>query len=174
MWPIIIIIIIIIVIIITIHMMYIYIYIYIEREREREIDWSMSARRGAVQSETIERTAASWASGSAGSSSPRGRLLQGQKIAQQKSTPQRSSRTFSGMFQHNFTWQWYFPTDCHLSSDLLLEMSNGLSVAFFNGIFCPERLSAPERRAATRYGNLGTEPVEHASPVEHPSGQRLV
>ena len=40
---------------------------------------------------------------------------------------------FSGIFQRNFAVQWYFPKDRHLSSGLLLELSNGISVAFSNG-----------------------------------------
>ena len=40
---------------------------------------------------------------------------------------------FSGMIQRNFICQLYFRTDCHLSSGLLQELSNGRSVAFSNG-----------------------------------------
>ena len=41
----------------------------------------------------------------------------------------------SGMFKHNFTVQWYdVQKDCHLSSELLLELSNGYPVAFSKGI----------------------------------------
>ena len=65
----------------------------------------------------------------------------GQKIARQKSAPQKSrifrgifQWMFSGVFQRNFTCQWYFPKDCYFSSGLLLELSNGCSVAFSNRI----------------------------------------
>ena len=55
-------------------------------------------------------------------------------------TPQKSSWIFSGsvqwmfssIFQRNFTCQWYFPKDCHLSSGFVLELSNGCSVAFMD------------------------------------------
>ena len=57
-----------------------------------------------------------------------------------KSTPQKSSWivsgvfewTFSGIFKRNFTCQWYVPKDCHLSSGLSLELSDGLPVAYSN------------------------------------------
>ena len=41
---------------------------------------------------------------------------------------------FSGIFQQMFICQWCCPKDCHLSSELLLELSNGLSVVVSNGI----------------------------------------
>ena len=65
-----------------------------------------------------------------------------QHIAHQKSTPQKSSWIFSGIFQwifsgtfqRNFTCQWYIPKDCHFSSGFPLELSNGCSVAFSNRV----------------------------------------
>ena len=54
---------------------------------------------------------------------------------------------FSGVFQRSFTCQWYVPKDCHLSNELLLELSNGFqwhfSMEFPFGdfwcvIFCPD------------------------------------
>ena len=62
----------------------------------------------------------------------------GQKIAHQKSTPQKSSRTFNGIFQwtfsvfqHQFTFQWHAPKDCHLPSGLLPDLSSGCSSGVF-------------------------------------------
>ena len=42
--------------------------------------------------------------------------------------------TSSGIFQRDFTIQWCRPKDCRLSSGFLLEPSNGVSVAFSNGV----------------------------------------
>ena len=66
------------------------------------------------------------------------------KDSHQKSTPRKSSWIFScifqwmfsGIFQQSFTFKWYYQKDCHLSSGLLLELPNGLSVAFSNGLSC--------------------------------------
>ena len=44
---------------------------------------------------------------------------------------------FSVIFQWNFTFQLYFPKDCHLSSGFLLELSNG-RLRFSIRIFSPE------------------------------------
>ena len=55
-------------------------------------------------------------------------------VVRQKSTPQKSSWTFSGMFQHVFIVQLYVQNDCHFSSGFPLELSNGFSSAFSNGI----------------------------------------
>ena len=50
------------------------------------------------------------------------------KVAHLKSTPQKSSKLvsgisqwiFSGIFQRNFTFQWYVPKDCHFPCGLSL------------------------------------------------------
>ena len=42
---------------------------------------------------------------------------------------------FSGIFQRHLTCQWYFAKDCHFSSGLVLQLSNGISVVFSNGIY---------------------------------------
>ena len=55
---------------------------------------------------------------------------------------QKASRTFSGIFQWMFSdnfqrfaaLQWYFPKGCHFSRGFPMEMSNGSSVAFSNGL----------------------------------------
>ena len=60
-------------------------------------------------------------------------LFRGRRL-HQKSTPQKPSWifsgifrwTFSGIFQWVFTCQRYFPKDCHFPSGSLLEMSNGV------------------------------------------------
>ena len=56
-------------------------------------------------------------------------------------TPQRSSRIFSGIFQWMFSGvlqrifnvQRHVPKDFHLSSGSMLELFNGVSVAFSDG-----------------------------------------
>ena len=58
----------------------------------------------------------------------------GQNMAHHKGTPQKPSWNFSGIFLPNSTYRWYVQKDCHFSIGLSLELSNGLPVAFFNGI----------------------------------------
>ena len=69
-------------------------------------------------------------------------ICRGQKTAHQKSTPQKSSwiprwhlpMDVQLLYQRNFTCRWYFPKDCNFPSGLSLELSDGLSVTFSNGI----------------------------------------
>ena len=37
-------------------------------------------------------------------------------------------------FPTKLIFQWYFPKDCHVSSGFVLNLSNGFSVAFSNGV----------------------------------------
>ena len=65
-----------------------------------------------------------------------------EKIARRKLTPRKSSWIFGGIFQwmlssifqRDSTFQLHVPMDWHLSGGFLLEMSNGSSMAFSNGM----------------------------------------
>ena len=92
-------------------------------------------------------------------------VLPGQTTAHRKSTPQKSSWTFSGIsqwtfsgiFQGSVTCQLYFPKGFHSSSGFPLDLSNGLSVTYFpmefnscefrRVIFCPLVLGAGDLEA---------------------------
>ena len=46
----------------------------------------------------------------------------------------QNGRIFRGLFQRKFTFQPYSPKDCRLSSRCSLELSNGISTVFSNGL----------------------------------------
>ena len=135
---------------------YIYIYIYIcilcihtHAYNYTYIDQVIAGTRakgrvqlGRLAKGELERAAELGASGPGETTQAEPRRCQGQDVAHQKSTPQRSSWissgifqwTFRGIFQRNFTCQRYFPKDCHFLSGFLLELSSGYSLELSSGI----------------------------------------
>ena len=98
--------------------MYIYIYIYIYQGDIRKTNRSEANRTVYFPNRPEPGrggTSRRWASSATGREAC---------TIHQKSTPRKSSRSFSGtfqwmisgMFQRNFFVQWYFPKDYHLSS----------------------------------------------------------